>query len=435
MPRLTQLLNFVLNSGRFGAFTMLLILLAFIIWFNYGTELDRAISGTAQTESIAAMGREGSGSTERVVIATDDDHQQVIVSDVTPSSAPAILSVDEQMRKIDREATLARIERLASDTVQLDSDLKAWNKTTIDLATNDSGRRLASDPDSFLSVVALLKSEPVSPDDFALLKKRVRVLEDEALRVHSGQSSGTLDGAVTTTKAMFEKMRQSLDSAALSLAALEKRGQFIKPSPMTLADAIVADEEKRAADLSSQLSKAKQEADKKIDDQKLEAAAMLNTLALERELEKAAAEKAKAQAAIEDARIKAINAAKKQKLEAEFARDLPQIQHYLGRFLARGYTQPQSASHYQQTTSSSPVSLAAIQKAGALSDVVEGLDGAYPRFLHLMASPTNDRTTPSPYPRFIGGHVPPESAATVRQGYTLLKKYQHLLVEKGYLAP
>jgi hypothetical protein len=426
--------NFVLNSGRVAKSTMFLMLIAFLIWFIYGTELDRAFSGIPQPESIATPAQGESEIPKENATVSDDYRQEAIVSDVTPSSAPAILSVDEQMRKIDREATLARIEKLASDTLQLDSDLKAWNKTTIDLATNDSGRRLASDPDSFLSVVALLKSEPVSPDDFALLKKRVRVLEDESLRIHSGQSSGTLDGAVTTTKAMFEKMRQSLDNAALSLAALEKRGQFTKPSPMTLADAIVADEETRAADLSSQLSEAKQEADKKIADQKLEAAAMLSKLALEREREKAAAEKAKAQAEIEDARIKAINAAKKQKLEAEFAKDLPQIQHHLGKLFVDGYTQPVSASTYQDLGTHGPVSLGRLKAAGALKDKVEG-DGAYSAILHLMVSPSNDRKLSAPYPSdYIGGSPYPAQAAAARPAYLFLRKYGILLVDKGYLA-
>ena len=434
-PRLTQVFNAVLKSGRMGHFTMFGILIAFIIWFNYGTVLDRAISGTPPTQSLVVSARDDSPMPDALGTNKVEFEREPVVSDVPVSTAPATPSIEDQMQKIDRDAKISRIEKLARDTLQLGAESNAWNRTMADLATSDSGRRMASDPEVFRAVTILIESEPVPADDLAVLKSRVRVLEDEALTLRGARSSNSLDGAVAETKAMFERLRHSLDVASLSLAGFEKRSQLLKPSPMTLADAIVADEEKRAAELSSQLVKEKLEDLKKIADEKREVAAMLNKVALEREREDAAAEQAKMQAGIEAARIKAVNAAEKQQLESEFARDLPQIQHYLGKFFAKGYTQPQSATHYQQTSSSTPVSLAAIQKAGALSDVVEGLDGAYPRFLHLMASPTNDRVVQSPYPRFIGGHVPPESAATVRQGYTLLKKYQYLLVEKGYLAP
>lgn len=435
LNRLTQLLNAVLNSGRIAHATMLLLLLAFIIWFNYGTLLDRAISGTPQTEPLVTSRPDAMGRPPAIETYDSDYLGETIVSDATVSSVPATRSVGDQMQKIDRDATVARIEKLANDTAQLDLDLKAWNNSTSDLATNDSGRRLASDPEIFLAVVGLIQSEHVTADDFALLKSRVRVLEDEALTVREGRSSSGLDEAVTTTKAMFEKMRKSLDRATLSLSSFEKRSQLLKPSPSTLGDAIASDEEKRAADLSSQIAKDKEETKKKIADEAIKAAAAVNKLKLELELTRIAKEKADIQGGIDKGRADAKTEAAKRQLEAEFARDLPQIQHYLGKFFADGYTQRQSATHYEQRSTMGPVSLAAIQKAGALSNIVEGLDGAYPRFLHLMSSPTNDRAVQSPYPRFIGGHVPPESAATVRQGYTLLKKYQYLLVEKGYLAP
>ncbi|MEO8271800.1 MAG: hypothetical protein ABI557_18900, partial [Aureliella sp.] len=263
----------------------------------------------------------------------------------------------------------------------------------------------------------------------------IRALEDEVLSVNQGQSSSTFASAFVATKELFEKLRTSLDRATLSLSAFEKRSQLFKLSSMTLADSIAAHHEKQAAELSAQVAKDKQDSDQKIANEKRAEAEMRNKLALERERETAAAEIAKLQADIDNQRIAKETAATKRQLEAEFSRDLPQIQHYLGKFFANGFTQPQSATHYEQRSTNGPVSLAAIQKAGALSDTVEGLDGAYPRFLHLMASPSNDRVVGSPYPRFIGGHVPQESVATVRQGYTLLKKYQFLLVEKGYLAP
>lgn len=435
MSRFTQLLNAILNSHPFSKFAVFGILLAFVIWFNFGADFDRAISGTPQTDSPAIAVPEDLRMVQQPTGGEDEYRVEPIESEPTQSSAPAILSIDEQMQKIDRDAMLAKVEKLARDVTKLDSDLTAWNEQSIDLATNDSGRRMASNPEIFLAVAVLIKSEPVSVDDFAVLKSRTRLLEDEALNIRTGNSQSSLDAAYASTKTMFENLRTSLDHAVLSLAAFEKRSQLLKPSDITLADAMVAHDEKQAAEVASQLAKDKQETEQRIANEKREAQAMLNKLALERERKKAAAAITKLQTDIKTAGIDKQTAAEKQQLEAEFARDLPQIKHYLGKFFEEGYTQPQSATHYEQRTTKGPVSLAAIQKAGALSDVVEGLDGAYPRFLHLMASPTNDRAAPSPYPRFIGGHVPRESAATVRQGYTLLKKYQYLLVEKGYLAP
>ncbi|WP_417377254.1 hypothetical protein [Gimesia maris] len=440
MLRLTPLVKSVLNFHRVVQFTMFGILLAFVIWFNYGTELDRAISGTPQTDSSAIVVHDNSRTAQELTADADEYRgesigSESIGSESSQSSAPAILSIDEQMQKIDRDAMLANVEKLARDVTNLDSDLTAWNEQSSDLATNDSGRRMASNPEIFLAVAGLIASEPVSADDFAVLKSRTRLLGDEAMNVRQGNTRSSLDGAFASTKAMFEKLRTSLDHAVLSLAAFEKRSQLLKPSATTLADAMAAHKEKQAAEIASQLAKDKEETEQKIANEKREAQAMLNKLALEREREKAAAKTMQLQTEIENAKIAKQTAAAKQQLEAEFARDLPKIKHYLGKFFADGYTQPQSATHYEQRSTKGPVSLAAIQKAGALSDVVEGLDGAYPRFLHLMASPTNDRVAQSPYPRFIGGYVPRESAATVREGYTLLKKYQYLLVEKRYLAP
>ncbi len=411
------------------------ILIAFIIWFNYGAKLDRVLDGKPQPVPQTTVEVNLPPSALEPASSAKANIDLTATSDRSRSTPPATLSLDEQMRKIDSEALATKVEKLAGDSAQLDTDLTAWNQRTGDLAANDSGRRIASDPQTFLAVASLIKSEPVSADDFSVLKSRVRALGDEVLNVRQGQSSSSLASAFATTKETFEKLRTNLDRATLSLSAFEKRSQLLKPSSMTLAAAIAAHEEKKAAELSAQVAKDRQESEQKIASEKREAEATLNKLTLESEQAKDALEKRNMQKKIDDERIRKEAAAAKRQLEAEFSRDLPQIKHYLGKFLASGNTQPQSATHYEQRTTTGPVSLAAIQKAGALSDTVEGLDGAYARFLNLMASSSNDRVVGSPYPRFIGGHVPQESVATVRQGYTLLKKYQFLLVEKGYLAP
>ena len=435
MLRLTQLLNAVLNSHRFAKVACFGVLLSFVVWWNYGTELDRMLSGTSPAVSTAASEQADSPTVHEPPSPAERTLDRPEVSAPIDATTSVAMSLDEQMQKIDSDAMVAKIEKLATDVTKLESDLNAWNQRVTGLATSDSGRRIANDAESLLSVITLIETEPVPVDDFAVLKSRVRVLEDASLNLRWGQVPTSLDSALSTTKTLFEESRGNLDRATGALTVLEQRCQFSKPSTMTLADAIVARAEHQAAELSSQMAKAKQENELKIAKEKHEAEAMLNELALERERARVAAEKAKLQKEIEAERIAKETAAAKRQLEAEFSRDLPQIQHYLGKFFAEGYTQPQSSTHYEQRSTKGPVSLAAIQKTGALSDTVEGLDGAYPRFLHLMAAPTNDRVAPSPYPRFLGGYVPQESVATVRQGYTLLKKYQYLLVEKGYLAP
>jgi len=433
---LTQLFHSALKSSYLVSGTMFGILVAFIIWFNYGTELDRALLGTPPTDAIAASARGDSLIPQEPTTDAIEYRRESVVPDVPTPSIPATPSIEVQMQKLDRDATVARIQKLANDTLKLETDLKTWSKTTSDLTTNDSGRRIASDPASVAAVAQLIQSEPVSADDFALLKSRVRVLEDHALTVsQEGRQSSGLDEAITTTKAMFEKMRQSLDRATLSLASFEKQSQLSKPSSMTLGDAIASDEVKRAAELSSQLAKDKQEAEQRIAAEKRKAAALLNELTLEREREKADADKAHLQAEIDNARMEAKNAVEKRQLEAEFNRDLPQIKHYLGKLFSDGYTQPVSATTYQDVGTHGPVSLGRLKAAGALDDKVEG-NGAYSKILHLMVSQTNDRKLPAPYPSdYIGGSPYPDQSAAARPAYGFLRKYGSLLVEKGYLAP
>lgn len=432
MSSLTQIIDAILNSKPM-AWLAGSALLAIVIWFNYGAKIDSVLDGEMQPAPLENRG-DNTSALEPASI-TNEKLDRTAASGTGSSSAPASPSFEERMRQIDSGAVVAKVEKLAGDVAQLDTELSAWNQRLVDLATNDSGRRIASDPAMLLAVASLKQSEPINVDDFTVLKNRVRALEEEALNVRQGKPSSSLDVAYTTTKEQFEKARTNLDRATLSLAAFEKRSQLLEPSSMTLAEAIAAHVEKEAADLSAKVAKDRQDAKQKIASEKRDAEAMQNKLALELEREQAAAEKAKMQAKIDAARLAEERAAANRQLEIEFARDWPQIQHYLGKFFAPGYTQPQSATHYEQRSTQGPVSLAAIKKTGALSDIVDGLDGAYPRFLHLMASPSNDRNVSSPYPRFIGGYVDQEHVATVRQGYTLLKKYQYLLVEKGYLTP
>lgn len=235
MPRLKPFLVAILQSHRVVKFTMFGILLAFVIWFNYGTELDHAISGTPRTDSIPTTVAEEPRTPQELTANSDHYRPGAVDPPVAQSSAPAALSIEERMQKIDRDAVVAKIEKLARDVSQLDLDLAAWNKRTADLATNDSGRRIASDPVVFAAVTNLIQSEPVSPDDFSMLKRRSRALEDETLNVPQGPSQGSLDQAFSSTKAIFEKLRTNLDHAALSLGAFEKRCQFLTPSPLTLA--------------------------------------------------------------------------------------------------------------------------------------------------------------------------------------------------------
>ncbi|MDX1926254.1 MAG: hypothetical protein SFV81_07045 [Pirellulaceae bacterium] len=120
------------------------------------------------------------------------------------------------------------------------------------------------------------------------------------------------------------------------------------------------------------------------------------------------------------------------KLAIDFAKDEPQVRHYLSALFADGYSQPDPAtrSAHKQTAVFGPVSLIALKEFSALEPSERGLL----RLGHAGSDPTNDRGRQA-FPKNIGGSLDRSETEFLYPAQRLLIKYQKLLVMKGLLAP
>lgn len=435
MRQLTRLLNAVLNSHSFVKIASGCVVITILTLVLFGPELVKILFANSREVANSASGQidpQTALSPQSTSYSSANPRGNTSVTDSAP---PATSSVDEQLRKLDSEALLSNIGKLSQELAQLNTELIDWNKRTANLATNDSGRKIANSPDCFLPVANLIKSEPTSFEGVVALKNRLRLLGDNALNLRNTNDANALQTQVAIAKEQFEQSRGELDKAVLALDLFEKRCRFVTASSMTLTEAIKQHEENNAIALADELVKKQQAHDKQIADLKREGQAKLNQLSMEQEQQRIEAEKEKLRRDITNEKIEIENAAKKRQLEAEFERDLPQIKFYLAPMLTPGYGQPVVDRGPLQSTTQQTMSLATIRTWCLLSDDTDDLRRDYDQFLRLMTQLSEDRKIENPYPRSGGSASEEQRQAAVRPGYALLQKYQFVLVEKKYLRP
>lgn len=432
MSRLLQLFNYLLNSHPFGRIAIAGGLFAFVLWWNFGKEFDAAISDakpqTVVEEPMVPVEPVAS-SAPLSATKTKTESPKVQTHEEPAKEEPTTPSIDERMRAVECEALVAKMEKLVTDFSALQKSLTAWNQRVGDLAANDIGRRMANQPATLGMVETLIQSEPISANELLVLQKRMRIIEDETIQVRAQKISTGLEKMVSETKALLDQSADAVAQASISMNILEKQSLLEKPSSMTLAEAIVKQNEQLAISRANVAADEKKNADEKIAALDREAAEIEN----QQKMQAAGMRVDAAKQRLDEERQKLKLEAEKRQLEADFQRDLPEIKRYLGKLFMDGHTQPVNASMYVDVGTTGPVSLARLVAAGALNDKVEG-DGAYSSILHLMVSKDNDRKGAGPYPQdYIGGSPYPAQAAAARPAYQFLKKYGQLLVEKGYL--
>jgi hypothetical protein len=147
--------------------------------------------------------------------------------------------------------------------------------------------------------------------------------------------------------------------------------------------------------------------------------------------EKAAQELALVEAEKEAAKIAAAEQERKILLEAEFKRDLPKIQHYLGPLFVKTTKQP-GGGDVIETKESKPVSLTALNAVGLSNPDVSKACGSLLLFFSYFKAGGRGQ---GPYPsEYHGAALNQDQLAVIRPAYDLLDKYGELLVEKGMLA-
>ena len=118
-------------------------------------------------------------------------------------------------------------------------------------------------------------------------------------------------------------------------------------------------------------------------------------------------------------------------LDAEFQKDLPKINHYLGALFKKTTKQPGGGVTIE-TKESTPVSLSALRKTGVNNPDVRKACGSLLLFFSYFNA--GDRGMGPYQPNYHGARLDDAQLATIRPAYDLLEKYGLLMVEKGLLA-
>lgn len=276
-----------------------------------------------------------------------------------------------------RAAAKSRQRTIASEGVEAlqaadrwVEEASLWRDQIEPLRTDERGRRVAAQARLVDQISALLAEDrPILERATAAQSSLQGLLEPLQKAVDNSSDYSAVDPAVSSeiqrlrTKAREQGER--LHKQRVQVEAIVRQAEGLAPSDVTLADAMTRREQEiaatEAAALADRLSTARREA--------AEAKATAEEEAIRMAGEQQAA----------DIRAQALH----EKLIARAKS--PDVERYLGTFLAEGYFQPVGrylSVSYERTAEKTPVSWKRLETCGALDPSVEGL-----RTLALIASP------------------------------------------------
>ena len=314
-----------------------------------------------------------------------------------------------------------------------------WNSLMIDVTDGNTGRVLAADSEKLPRLMELIRIGTERAGAFSNVKSQVDTVAVELNRFLSGDGDGE---ATEKTRDVIESLRELVDvKMTEQLASLDELREHVKnaqgkpPGDATLKQAMVAyrkAEEKKAIDAAiSARDQVRRESTERL----LEAERMKARAEVELEEANLAAETERLKAETEQKRItadrmKQEDEAKlaKTRLEADFVRDMQEINSLLSPFVSRApYTlhPPHSGQYSGQNTGAS---LGTIVRWGALEPSDDGLDA----MAQLGSPPYRPLGT---FPKFVQSEWKrnPDVKARLERAQELLRKYGDLLVEKGIL--
>ena len=349
-------------------------------------------------------------------------------------------------RQTEWTAVKHRVDAVEKTIDDAERELAAWLKTTDTLDTSADGKRLASDSRLLEQYDAILTQPEITREGLDILRGQLGELRSSISgtlnletmpsepAVEFNDQLDRIDTESRTWSKGYSERNQIL--ASLLRRAPEKTADDMKALAEVLAlreesrrktemEQIVEALKERRAERTSQLLRAKDEAEalvhaaevqaaERLGQQKAESIRRRTEIAIKQEQEKLVAEEAAAAA---------------EQLKAEYERDLDAIRRYLGPFIRKGYAQP--AGHRNQHGAElAPVSFRALQASGALNSGRPGLE----RLMYL-ASVQNDRYQKD-FPMYIGGENGWQMTdkAFLQKAQDLLNKYGPLMVQEELLS-
>jgi len=353
---------------------------------------------------------------------------------VPEQSIPSAADLDAELRRSENSHFASRLKRLVENAFELSNQNAEKSKFIEELATNDTGRKIAADAVLTASIIALLEIPDNRFQEILAIVERASDLQklfDEAIKKlpTMGVSKEAPKQAEELEKLISEKRKQLQDfQSAINRIAIESSGRSL--STKTLGAAMDDHKSRQSASLAAAIRAEREATQKAKEELARENEIKMKELELQADRVKAEGDRRLKEAEIIAAEIAATKASEDRLLQAEYDRDREQIKHYLHPLFVPGETQP-STNGWIRTLDSKPVSLNGLKSSGALHSLPLGPI----ELLLLFNDSGNDRKVRGPYPGFNGGGLQEVHAEAIMPAYKLLVKYQHILVKEKLLSP
>jgi hypothetical protein len=409
----------------FGAFA--------ISWLMYTTSpssRDTSVASTSHDPSDAPY-------VERPSVDATVTMRKHPISQATELRENEILAI----RSSSNKRVVLRRDKLSESLSLLALEHESWNTYSPEVVSGEIGRRIASDEtliERFAAMIDRGTSTELELESFRDRFLSLSKVVDAISRDPSYEPSGELDEAIGV---LSEEVNRALESVALrrnEINAIARLASSLTPSDQPLSEAIEYVRQRQLDERYEAIAEAKRVAEAKAISEI--AAKKMEQARLKREIELAEIDKRNAALAktIAEEKQKAIADEEERKrqarlaaLEAEFNRDLGQINSMLKPFTSKGRTQPGSRG-WRSDATYGPVSLSKLKSAGLLEDTVASRQNLY--FL-TTGNRYNDREHGA-FPRYVGGASDwQRKHPTIERAQDLLQKYGDLMVQKGMLAP
>lgn len=384
------------------------------------------------------------GNAGRVSLSADeaDRESRPPVSDPRSRSQadPAAAAALEQRIIGSRNLSAKRaMDEAQASLVKLEAAAAEWESLAGTLQTDQRGRALAADADILPALIELLDVGKEQAGEAAAYREQLdRISGDlDSFLGENGVTEVTASTrqAIETLRDEIRDRERAMQGSLSQLKAWADRGKKGEAGTESLADAIRAFESRQAEqavqDRIAARNEAREEARVKMleaEKEKAEAENRLKATELAAETERLRAqEEMAAIAAAQEASAQEAKLAR-EKLEAEFTQDLPEIKSLLSPFVTPAPYKLYPHARYLYSGENTGVSLKVIAHWGALEPTDDGLD--------KMSMLGNTEFRPlGTFPKYVKSEW--RRSADVKQrlvrAQELLLKYGDLLIEKGML--
>ncbi len=363
----------------------------------------------------------------------------LVGGDPNPSS-DIVAYANEPVRKISpleqSRQELGRALTVTGDRLEeVQSSLGSFTVELKSLQDNDAGKRIVGSNEHFPQLVALIRYAPDLDVSLNQASARYSALVSREVASTSESELKSVKLSLNDFDTQVSSLEQDVENAKLALNAISTVCQKLPQATMTVRTRLHADEEKEKLSYAQKL-KESQDSAKREQEQKLQLADKERSDAkasLEAATKRLEALRLRQQAAnVEGSSSSILSGGRAAQdtalLEADYRRDLSEINRLLSPLMSQGHKQPEHAGYQRRAREVGPMSLSALRSCGALEPTDKGLED-----LAFAMTYDNDRSS-SGFPQYIGGGLQEEHYRYVVPAQKLLLKYQYLLVEKKRLA-